>query len=134
MKTIKKGKNKKGFTLIELITVVAILLILAIILIPNVLGYVNKSKVSKLKSDAKVILDVIKTVQSEKDDNSIDTYAKAVDPTAGDNNIKPTPEPSAALQGLNETNLEEIINDKNTDYDHYSTTYLKTSDKSGNNN
>jgi len=37
-------KNNKGFTLIEMIIVVAILAILVIILIPNILGLINKNK------------------------------------------------------------------------------------------
>lgn len=36
--------NKRGFTLIELITVIAILAVLGTLLIPNVSGYVSSSK------------------------------------------------------------------------------------------
>ena len=40
---IKKSKNKKGFTLVELIVVMAILAILAAILIPSVGGMIERS-------------------------------------------------------------------------------------------
>ena len=40
-------KNKKGFTLIELIIVVAIMAVLVALLAPNVLKYLEKSKVGK---------------------------------------------------------------------------------------
>ena len=40
-------KNKKGFTLIELIIVVAIMAVLVALLAPNVLKYLEKSKVAK---------------------------------------------------------------------------------------
>jgi len=40
-------KNKKGFTLIELIIVVAIMAVLIALLAPNVMKYLDKSKVSK---------------------------------------------------------------------------------------
>ncbi len=40
-------KNKKGFTLIELIIVVAIMAVLVALLAPNVLKYLEKSRVSK---------------------------------------------------------------------------------------
>lgn len=37
-------KNKKGFTLIELIVVIAILGILALFLVPQFMGYANDAK------------------------------------------------------------------------------------------
>jgi type IV pilus assembly protein PilA len=40
---IKKSKNKKGFTLVELIVVMAILAILSAILIPSVSGMIRRS-------------------------------------------------------------------------------------------
>ena len=45
-----KKLNKKGFTLIELIVVIAILAILAAILIPAVTGYISKA--TNAKDDA----------------------------------------------------------------------------------
>lgn len=46
---------KKGFTLIELIAVIAILGILSVIAVPRVISYVEKSKVITVKAEAKVI-------------------------------------------------------------------------------
>lgn len=46
-------KNKKGFTLIELIVVIAILGILALFLVPSFMGYARDAKVQVLKSNVK---------------------------------------------------------------------------------
>ena len=53
MKTIKK--NEKGFTLVELVIVVAILAILAALLVPRIMGNVEKAKESKELANARTI-------------------------------------------------------------------------------
>lgn len=65
--------TKKGFTLIELIVVIAIIGVLAAILVPAMLGYVKKSKVTAANSSAASLYDAINTILTELDEEGYDT-------------------------------------------------------------
>ena len=54
-----KKSNKKGFTLIELVVVIAIIGVLAAILVPSMLGYVKKSRLKTANSNAKTAYNAV---------------------------------------------------------------------------
>ncbi|SEH41743.1 N-terminal methylation site-containing protein [Ruminococcus flavefaciens] len=67
--------KRHGFTLIELIVVIAIIAVLAAILVPSVMGYVRKSKRTADISSAKTIFDAVMTVIADDEDATL-SYTK----------------------------------------------------------
>ncbi|MBR6581510.1 MAG: prepilin-type N-terminal cleavage/methylation domain-containing protein [Ruminococcus sp.] len=64
--------TRKGFTLIELIVVIAIIGVLAAILVPAMLGWVKKSKIQAANADAKTIMTNINAGLEEIDEEGRD--------------------------------------------------------------
>jgi len=69
------NRNQKGFTLIELMIVIAIIGILAAIAIPNFISYRNKAFCSRAESDATAIQAAISSYFSEPNNVSVSNAA-----------------------------------------------------------
>ncbi len=73
---MKIRRNKKGFTLIELIVVIAILGILAAILVPTITGFIDDAKQNTDLANGKMMYTSGALAVSTGD--PIDTYVKSV--------------------------------------------------------
>ena len=66
LKNLRNRLNdNKGFSLVELIVVIAIMVILIAILVPNITGYINKSRDVSKSATAKSIYDAAYAYQTE---------------------------------------------------------------------
>ena len=54
-----RKSNKKGFTLVELVVVIAIIGVLAAILIPTMMNYVKKARLKTANSNAKLVFTTV---------------------------------------------------------------------------
>lgn len=80
MKLIKKN-NKKGFTLIELVIVIAILAILALILVPAIGKYIGNANDAKNQASARTIYTnavLAHSMEPELDEGALATEVKTL--------------------------------------------------------
>lgn len=87
-KAKRAKENKKGFTLVELIVVLVILAILAAILVPALLGWIDKAKEKQVVLEGRVVLMAAQTVASEEYAKKAPTYSAAEAAAAIDAYIK----------------------------------------------
>lgn len=116
-RTNEKKINDKGFTLVELIVVLVILAILAAILVPALLGYIDKAKGQQIVLNAKSCLTAAQAELSsvyakDKLCEDLDSYKESI--------IKTADVPCDALKiGVTSTNIK-----KKKDHNNYTITYV----------
>lgn len=80
-KESKLARDKKGFTLVELIVVLVILAILAAILVPTLIGYINQANTEKDYSTAQTVRVAAQSVASDEYGRDIDSKDGTIDKT-----------------------------------------------------
>lgn len=113
---IRKMKNQKGFTLVELIVVLVILAILAALLVPALTGYIDKANKQKVIATTRMVVMAAQTEASEK-------YGLKADGKLSDNielkmntvngKVTLTPEkagdvPAGEIDGINIATIAEL--------------------------
>ncbi|ENZ00638.1 prepilin-type N-terminal cleavage/methylation domain-containing protein [Clostridium thermobutyricum] len=100
MKDIAKNKKKKGFTLIEMVAVVAIIGILAAILVPKITGYMKEAKKTAVIDQARKVTQAYET--AEMKGKTVDSSGKVVIET------------STAVNAISDPTMLSLLDDSNT--------------------
>lgn len=104
----KKQKNNKGFSLVELIVVIAIMAVLVGVLAPQLMKYVEKSREATDIQNCDSIASALKAYYSDKEDQTdpvtINVTSNGVTETA-DPAVKDAGMVKTKLKGKNWTNI-----------------------------
>ncbi len=134
-KFINSLKKKKGFTLVEVIIVLVILAILAAILIPSLIGYIDKASEKASITECRNFVVAAQTIGSETyGENGTITGASGSTITAGSKTVDFFDEAFALSEIDSTKNFAKVtITEKGkiTNVEFYDGTYLVTYNGSG---
>ncbi len=71
---MRKLKEKRGFSLVELIIVIAIMAVLAAAIAPTLIRYIHKARVTKAINEARIIRDSIQGGIAQANQQDVDIY------------------------------------------------------------
>ena len=104
-----KNSNKKGFTLVELVVVIAIIGVLAAILVPSMMGYVKKSRLKTANGNAKTAYNTAAGALADLETSGVQVTSleiKNVDCTAGGS---PAEIDDVADEAAGQKYVEEVV-------------------------
>ena len=104
---IRKMKNQKGFTLVELIVVLVILAILAAMLVPALTGYIDKANNEKIIATTRQVVMAAQTEVSEAYASKTLTDNTKITITGGTTNTI-VPVPGVATTEVNGANIVKL--------------------------
>lgn len=112
MKEDGKKRKRKGFMLLELIIVVAIIGILAAVAMPNLVGFTDEAKAARIQSDLSAIGTAAEVYYTKHG-----SYPKDVAILVTENLLKSTPQPpDSVTYTLNDTSGEVTATFKDVTY------------------
>lgn len=131
---IRALKEKKGFTLVELIVVLVILAILAALLIPALTGYIDRANNEKIIAETRQAVMAAQTIASEEYANNVKDLSEGTSVNSNGSSVVY----SAAIKSLGEVSgtvtAVTVTGGKVTSLTYSNTktcTYTKTGDAAG---
>lgn len=106
-----KCKNKKGFTMVELIVVIVIILVLAAVLVPSLLRYIDKANQANCKADGATIMSQVQADVADALGNATGTVTK-IDPIkVGDVTATSVADSAFAITGKGNGKVAQFVVD-----------------------